>query len=55
MKIIEDYQQFDKNVVKIDAWYDWHTRDYCIQLLKKTAIKSEIQLESETKKIKIER
>lgn len=25
--------EFDEKVVKIDAWYDRHTRDYCIQLL----------------------
>ena len=24
---------FDTKVVKIDAWYDRHTRDYCIQKL----------------------
>lgn len=24
--------EFDEKVVKIDAWYDRHTRDYCIQL-----------------------
>lgn len=25
--------QFDEKVVKIDAWYDRHTRDWCIQKL----------------------
>ena len=25
--------EFDEKIVKIDAWYDRHTRDYCIQLL----------------------
>ena len=24
---------FDETVVEIDAWYDRHTRDYCIQCL----------------------
>lgn len=24
---------FDEKVVRIDAWYDRHTKDYCIQLL----------------------
>lgn len=26
---------FDDKVVEIDAWYDRHTRDYCIQCLNK--------------------
>ena len=26
---------FDEKVAKIDAWYDRHTRDYCICLLNK--------------------
>ena len=30
---IEDLPEFDNKVVKIDAWYDRHTRDYCIQKL----------------------
>lgn len=25
--------QFDEKVVKIDAWYDRHARDWCIQKL----------------------
>lgn len=33
--INEDYTPFDDTVVKIDAWYDRHTRDWCIQLLNK--------------------
>lgn len=31
----EDLTPFDTKVVKIDAWYDRHTRDYCIQKLNK--------------------
>ena len=31
----EDLPEFDENVAKIDAWYDRHTRDYCIQILNK--------------------
>ena len=31
----EDFPPFDYKVVKIDACYDRHTRDYCIQLLNK--------------------
>lgn len=31
----ENHLEFDEKVVKIDAWYDRHTRDYCIQLLNK--------------------
>lgn len=27
--------EFDEQVVKIDAWYDRHTRSYCIQKLNK--------------------
>lgn len=34
-KSIEEYEAFDETVVKIDAWYDRHTRDWCIQLLNK--------------------
>lgn len=31
-----DYEStFDEKVVSIDAWYDRHTRLYCIQLLNK--------------------
>lgn len=26
---------FDERVAEIDAWYDRHTKDYCIQLLNK--------------------
>lgn len=33
--INEEYEAFDETVVEIDAWYDRHTRDYCIQLLNK--------------------
>ena len=33
--INEEYQDFDETVIKIDAWYDRHTRDWCIQLLNK--------------------
>lgn len=33
--IDEEYQEFDETVVRIDAWYDRHTRDWCIQLLNK--------------------
>lgn len=33
--INEEYEPFDEKVVKIDAWYDRHTRDWCIQLLNK--------------------
>lgn len=31
-RIMEEYTEFDETVVEIDAWYDRHTRDYCIQL-----------------------
>lgn len=31
----ENMVQFDCRVASIDAWYDRHTRDYCIQLLNK--------------------
>ena len=31
----EYISKFDTKVVKIDAWYDRHTRSYCIQLLNK--------------------
>lgn len=27
--------EFDETVVKIEAWYDRHTKDYCIQLKNK--------------------
>ena len=30
-----EWEEFDETVVTIDAWYDRHTRDYCIQLLNK--------------------
>lgn len=30
-----NFTEFDENVTKIDAWYDRHTKDYCIQLLNK--------------------
>ena len=33
--IMEEYEEFDETVVEIDAWYDRHTRDYCIQLKNK--------------------
>lgn len=26
---------FDETVVKVDSWYDRHTKDYCIQLKNK--------------------
>ena len=32
---LDDMPEFDSKVVKIDAWYDRHTRDYCIQKLNK--------------------
>ena len=35
LTINEEYEPFDEKVVKIDAWYDRHTRDWCIQLLNK--------------------
>ena len=31
----EYISEFDTQVVKIDAWYDRHTRSYCIQKLNK--------------------
>lgn len=31
----KDLPEFDTKVVKVDAWYDRHTRDYCIQLKNK--------------------
>ena len=36
-KILNDdaYEPFDDKVVKIDAWYDRHTRDWVIQILNK--------------------
>lgn len=33
--ILDGYTEFDEKVVKVDAWYDRHTRDWCIQLLNK--------------------
>lgn len=30
---VKDLLEFDEKVVKIEAWYDRHTRDYCIQKL----------------------
>ena len=33
--IHEEVKEFDEKVTKIDAWYDRHTRDWCIQLLNK--------------------
>lgn len=35
IRIMEEYQEFDTKVVSIDAWYDRHTRSWCIQLLNK--------------------
>ncbi len=35
MRLKVEYEPFDDKVVKIDAWYDRHTRDWCIQLLNK--------------------
>ena len=32
---VQDLEAFDETVVKIDAWYDRHTIDCCIQLLNK--------------------
>ena len=32
---VQDLEAFDEIVVKIDAWYDRHTKDWCIQLLNK--------------------
>ena len=32
---INDMPKFDAKPAKIDAWYDRHTRDYCIQILNK--------------------
>ena len=32
---VEDLPEFDNKVVKVEAWYDRHTRDYCIQKLNK--------------------
>jgi len=34
-RILNEGKPFDNKVVKIDAWYDRHTRDYCIQLKNK--------------------
>lgn len=34
-KHIEEYDPFDEKVTTIDAWYDRHTKDWCIQLLNK--------------------
>ena len=33
--INEEWEEFDETVVSIDAWYDRHTRDWCIQKLNK--------------------
>ena len=33
--IKNEYKEFDERPAKIDAWYDRHTRDYCIQILNK--------------------
>lgn len=30
-----DYIPFDEKVVEIDAWYDRHSKSWCIQLLNK--------------------
>lgn len=35
IRIKDEYKPFDTKVVKIEAWYDRHTKDYCIQLLNK--------------------
>lgn len=35
IKLNVDYKPFDDKVVKVDAWYDRHTRDWCIQCLNK--------------------
>lgn len=35
IRIKEEIVPFDTNIVKIDAWYDRHTRDYCIEFLNK--------------------
>lgn len=32
---VQDMEAFDSKVVKIDAWYDRHGRQYCIELLNK--------------------
>jgi hypothetical protein len=32
---VQDLPELDERVVKIDAWYDRHTRSYCIQKLNK--------------------
>ena len=31
-----EFREFDEQVVEIDAWYDRHTRLWCIQKLNKT-------------------
>lgn len=31
----EEYKPFDDKVVKIDAWWDRHSRNYIIELLNK--------------------
>lgn len=33
--INEEYIPFDETVVKVEGWYDRHTRDYCIQSFNK--------------------
>lgn len=35
IRIIGDSKPFDYEVAGIDAWYDRHTRDWCIELLNK--------------------
>ena len=35
MIINEECEAFDEKIAKVDAWYDRHTKDYCIQLLNK--------------------
>ena len=35
IKILADAEDFDSNVTQIDAWYDRHTRLWCIQLKNK--------------------
>lgn len=35
IRIIGESKPFDYKVAGIDAWYDRHTRDWCIELLNK--------------------
>lgn len=35
IRIHEEYEPFDTKVTKIDAWYDRHSRAWCIQKLNK--------------------